>query len=99
LQCFGAIPINERVVVDGNYVSAAGVTAGFDGALTVAALLRGERVAHEIQLYLQYAPEPPFNSGSPETASAEVLAASRAAMAPLIEARRLLIERLGLTSG
>jgi cyclohexyl-isocyanide hydratase len=99
LQCFGAIPINERVVVDGTYVSAAGVTAGFDGALTVAALLRGERVAREIQLYLQYAPEPPFDSGSPETASAEVLAANRAAMAPLIEARRLLIERLGLTSG
>ena len=61
---------NERVVIDGNLVSAAGVTAGIDGALRVAALLRGDAAAHAIQLYLQYAPEPPFDSGTPETAPA-----------------------------
>jgi cyclohexyl-isocyanide hydratase len=56
--------------VDGNLVCAAGVTSGLDGALTVAAMLRGEAAAEAIQLYMQYAPEPPFNTGSPETAQA-----------------------------
>jgi hypothetical protein len=46
----------------------AGVTAGIDGALRVAAELRGDDAARTIQLYMQYAPEPPFNSGTPETA-------------------------------
>jgi len=62
LKYFGAVPINDRVVIDGNLVTAAGVTAGIDGALRIASLLRGDRVAQEIQLYIQYAPEPPFNS-------------------------------------
>jgi cyclohexyl-isocyanide hydratase len=75
-------------------VSTAGVTAGYDGALRVAALLRGDRVAQEIQLYLQYSPEPPFNSGNPETAPPEVLNASRAAMADLIKERFAIITRI-----
>jgi len=99
LKCFGAIPVNERVVIDGSYVSTAGVTAGFDGAFRVAALLSGEKVARGIQLYLQYAPEPPFNSGTPETASSDVLAANRSAMADLLEKRRVIIERITLHSG
>ena len=94
LKLFGAIPVNERVVIDGNYLSTAGVTAGYDGALRVAALLCGDRVAQEIQLYLQYAPQPPFNCGTPETAQPAILAANRAAMANLIEQRRLIIERI-----
>ena len=65
LPLFGAIPLNERVVVDGSYVSAAGVTAGIDGALRLAAELRGDNSARLIQLYTAYAPEPPFNSGTP----------------------------------
>src|SRR5690242_6093026 len=73
LPIFGAIPVNERVVEDGNMVFAAGVTSGIDGALRVAAKLRGDEVAQGIQLYMQYAPEPPFNSGTPETAPARVL--------------------------
>src|ERR1700677_2652986 len=77
LPYFGAIPVNQRVVVDGDMVFAAGVTAGIDGALTVAAALRGDEVAQTIQLSMQYAPEPPFNSGTPETAPAAVLAAAR----------------------
>ena len=59
LPYFGATPVDERVVVDGNLVCAAGVTAGIDGALRVAAMLRGDEVAETIQLYMQYAPEPP----------------------------------------
>lgn len=73
LPIFGAIPVNERVVIDGNMIFAAGVTAGIDGALRVAADLRGDEVAQSIQLYMQYAPEPPFNSGTPETAPAAIL--------------------------
>jgi cyclohexyl-isocyanide hydratase len=60
LPYFGALPSDERVVVDGNLVCAAGVTAGIDGALLVAAMLRGEEAAKAIQLYMQYVPEPPY---------------------------------------
>ena len=87
LNYFGATPSNERVVIDGKLVSAAGVTAGIDGALRVAALLCGERKAQEIQLYLQYAPEPPFDTGSVTTAPKEVVQAVRAAYQPLTDAR------------
>jgi cyclohexyl-isocyanide hydratase len=94
LGYFGAIPIHERVVIDGNFVSAAGVTAGFDGALTVASLLRGERTAEEIQLALEYAPEPPFDSGSPDTAPPEVLEAARAALRDVTAARLEIAKRV-----
>jgi cyclohexyl-isocyanide hydratase len=75
LHYFGAKPTNARVVVDGNLVSAAGVTAGIDGALTMAALLCGEQTAQEIQLSIEYAPEPPYTSGTPASARREVLEA------------------------
>jgi cyclohexyl-isocyanide hydratase len=88
LQYFGATPVNERVVIDGNIVTAAGVTAGIDGALRLAAMLRGERAAQEIQLDIQYAPEPPFNAGSPQTAPSEVVQAVKERYRPLTEARR-----------
>jgi cyclohexyl-isocyanide hydratase len=68
LKHFGAVPTDSRVVVDGKLLSAAGVTAGLDGALRLAALLCGESVAQQIQLGMEYAPEPPFNSGTPKTA-------------------------------
>jgi hypothetical protein len=67
------------VVIGGKVVSAAGVTAGFDGVLRVAALLCGERKAQEIQLHIQYAPEPPFNSGSVNMAARQVAQTVRAA--------------------
>jgi cyclohexyl-isocyanide hydratase len=72
LPLFGAIPVNQRVVLDGNWVFAAGVTAGIDGALRLAAQLRGDDAARAIQLYMVYAPEPPFDSGTPETAPAAI---------------------------
>ncbi|MGB7224278.1 MAG: DJ-1/PfpI family protein, partial [Bradyrhizobium sp.] len=77
LPFFGAIPVNERVVMDGNWVFAAGVTAGIDGALRLAAILRGDEVAQAIQLYMAYAPEPPFDSGTPETAPPAITAQVR----------------------
>jgi cyclohexyl-isocyanide hydratase len=75
LHHYGAIPTKARVVVDGNYISTAGVTAGLDGSLKIASILRGDEVAQEIQLEIEYAPDPPFNSGTPETARPEVIQA------------------------
>lgn len=101
LPYFGAIPVDERVVVDGNLISAAGVTAGIDGALKVAALLRGDLAAQRIQLAIQYSPEPPFHAGTPRTAPPEVLKAVKASLRSLGEARevtaRRIAERLGIT--
>ncbi|MBV8970012.1 MAG: DJ-1/PfpI family protein [Verrucomicrobia bacterium] len=94
LNYFGATPTNERVVFDGKLVSAAGVTAGIDGALRVAALLYGERKAQEIQLDIQYAPEPPFNSGSVNTAPKEVVQTVRAAYQSLTDARLVTARRI-----
>jgi cyclohexyl-isocyanide hydratase len=103
LSYFGAIPVDERVVVDGNLVSAAGVTAGIDGALRVAELLCGTQKAQEIQLEIQYAPDPPFNSGSVSTAPPEVVAAVRSAYQPLTDARlvtaRRISRKLGIEDG
>ena len=87
LPLFGADPVDERVVVDGDWIFAAGVTSGIDGALRLAADMCGDAVAQRIQLYMAYAPEPPFNSGTPKTAPAEVLAAARAASADLTARR------------
>jgi cyclohexyl-isocyanide hydratase len=102
LPFFGAIPVNERVVVDGGMVFAAGVTAGIDGALRVAAELRGDEAAQSIQLYMQYAPEPPFNSGTPETAPAAILEGARRAVKAITEQReitaRRVAARLGITA-
>ena len=73
LTLFGAIPDPGRVVRDGNIITGGGVTAGIDFALTVSAEIAGPTVAQTIQLLLEYAPAPPFNSGSPETAPPEVM--------------------------
>lgn len=101
LPLFGAIPVNQRVVVDGSFVSAAGVTSGIDGALRVAAMLRGDEAAQTIQLAIEYAPEPPFVSGTPETAPAAVLASARQAVRAITAQReqtaRRVAQRLGVT--
>jgi cyclohexyl-isocyanide hydratase len=75
LHYYGAIPTKARVVVDANFISTAGVTAGLDGSLKIASILRGDEVAEEIQLEIEYAPDPPFHSGTPETARPEVIQA------------------------
>src|SRR5207237_1774444 len=68
LADFGAVPVRERVVIDRNRATGGGVTAGIDFGLRLAAELRGEQDAREIQLLLEYDPEPPFRSGSPRDA-------------------------------
>ena len=99
LPFFGAIPVNERVVVDGTWVFAAGVTAGIDGALRLAAELRGDEAAQAIQLHMVYAPEPPFNSGTPETAPAAVLAQARQAVAAITQQREATARRVATRLG
>ncbi len=99
LPFFGAIPVNERVVVDGNWVFAAGVTAGIDGALRLAAELRGEAAAQTIQLHMVYAPEPPFNSGTPETAPAAILAAAKQAVQRMTTQREATARRIATRLG
>ncbi len=74
----GAEPSAERVVFDGKIVTAAGVSAGIDMALALAARVAGERTAQAIQLGIEYDPQPPFDAGSPRKAPAEVVQAARA---------------------
>lgn len=88
LKDFGATPVAERVVRDRNRISGGGVTAGIDFGLTVAAELAGEEVAKSIQLVLEYDPQPPFDSGSPEKAGAERVRRIYERMAPLLQSRR-----------
>ncbi len=68
LAAFGCEPVNERVVVDGNVITGAGVTAGIDFALTVAGEILGTEAARKIQLGMEYDPKPPYDAGSPERA-------------------------------
>jgi cyclohexyl-isocyanide hydratase len=99
LRPLGAVPISEKVVVDGNVVTGAGVTSGIDFALKLAAILESEKVAREIQLGIEYDPDPPFQSGSPRTASADVLETMRARLAPLNAKRRETALRVGRRLG
>ena len=81
LKAFGATPVAERVVIDGNVITGGGVTAGIDFALTVAAEAFGADLAKGIQLAIEYDPEPPFDAGSPEGAGEAIVAQARASAA------------------
>jgi transcriptional regulator GlxA family with amidase domain len=78
LARLGAQPVNERVVFDGKLVTAAGVSAGIDMALALAANVAGDEVAQAIQLGIEYDPQPPFDAGSPRTAPAQIVELLRA---------------------
>jgi cyclohexyl-isocyanide hydratase len=99
LPFYGAIPTKARVVVDGNLASAAGVTAGLDGALVIASLLRGEEIAQQIQLSIQYAPQPVFQSGTPDTAPPDVLGAFNESHRPIAASREAQARRFAETHG
>jgi transcriptional regulator GlxA family with amidase domain len=79
---------SARVVRDGNCFTGGGVTAGIDFALTVVAEIAGAQVAQGIQLAIEYAPAPPFDAGSPETAPPTVLEKARAQAQQLLPERR-----------
>ncbi|HDR9200453.1 dimethylglycine dehydrogenase [Burkholderia vietnamiensis] len=92
LEPLGAVPVRERVVRDGNLITGGGVTAGIDFALTIAAELAGVEEAQSIQLALEYAPAPPFDAGSPDTAPASVLERVTQRSAAGLEKRRQTID-------
>ncbi|MFF3323845.1 DJ-1/PfpI family protein [Streptomyces sp. NPDC002889] len=70
----GAEPTGERVVFDGKYVTAAGVSSGIDMALHLLGRIGGDAVAQTIQLLTEYDPQPPYDAGSPDKAPAEIVA-------------------------
>jgi cyclohexyl-isocyanide hydratase len=95
LALLGAEPVKARVVVDGNTMTGAGVSAGLDFALALAAELHGREAAERIQLMIEYDPAPPFQAGAPEKAPAATLAALRQATAELTQKRAEVAARIG----
>src|ERR1044072_4591992 len=75
----GATPSNERWVIDRNRATGGGVTAGIDFGLAVLAHIAGPELARVVQLALEYSPQPPFRSGTPQEATPQTLATLRAA--------------------
>lgn len=96
LQLFGATAVQQRVVRDRNRITCAGVTAGIDLSLTLAAELFGEPVAQAIQLAIEYDPAPPFDCGSPHKAPESVRTAVSAASMSALAQRRSIVERITL---
>ncbi|MBL8537822.1 MAG: DJ-1/PfpI family protein [Hyphomonadaceae bacterium] len=94
LAAFGAVPDSARVVHDGGAFTGGGVTAGIDIALRIVADIAGAGTAKEIELMLEYAPEPPFGCGRPESAEPATVAAVRERFAAFAAERRSAIERL-----
>ncbi len=87
LELFGATHDPARVARDGNIITGGGVTAGIDFAFTVLAEIAGEDFAQTVQLGLEYAPAPPFDSGHPSTASADIRQRFDAVRAKMMEQR------------
>ncbi|MEU9000404.1 DJ-1/PfpI family protein [Streptomyces sp. NPDC048551] len=79
LPAFGARPTGERVVYDGKYVTAAGVSSGIDMGLGLLGKIAGDEYAQTVQLMCEYDPQPPYDAGSPEKAPAAIVARLRAA--------------------
>jgi len=90
---FGAVPTRARVVTDGRLITGGGVTAGIDFALTVIAELAGPELAAAIELGLEYDPQPPFGTGSPERAGPELVARMQATSAHIQDFRREQVRR------
>jgi len=88
LADFGAEVVAQRVVEDRNRITAGGITAGIDFGLRVAARMRGAEYAQALELTLEYDPQPPFHSGTPETAPAGVVSQMRQMYAPLAASAR-----------
>jgi cyclohexyl-isocyanide hydratase len=93
LPAFGAIPVQERVVVDGNTITGGGVTAGIDFALRVAAEVAGEEVARAIQLGIEYDPQPPFDSGHPRSADPKLVETAKTKAAARQNERRAQVDK------
>jgi cyclohexyl-isocyanide hydratase len=94
LAAFDAIPVHERVVIDRNRITGAGVSAGIDLALVIAAELYDQATSQEIQLAIEYDPAPPFTAGSPVHASRDIRAAFLHHSATALAERRTITERI-----
>jgi cyclohexyl-isocyanide hydratase len=94
LTAFGVTPDESRVVRDGNAITGGGVTAGIDIALSIVNDLAGAKAAQMVQLMIEYAPAPPFNSGRPETAPQEIVDEVRNRFAAFATARKQAIEKM-----
>lgn len=81
LSRFGARPVSKRIVIDGKVMTSAGVSAGIDMALTLAEKVYNQQVAETVQLGIEYDPAPPFDAGSPQKASREIVSALRTKLA------------------
>ncbi|MBR0662372.1 DJ-1/PfpI family protein [Neoroseomonas oryzicola] len=99
LAALGAEPVHARWVRDGRVVTGGGVTAGIDFALALVADLLSPEAAQAIQLQIEYAPAPPFEAGSPETAPAQVLATAKARGAGMRADREALVARVAARLG
>jgi len=94
LRDFGAEPVTERVVVDRNRVTGAGVTAGIDFALTLTSLLRDEEYAKTVQLMMEYDPKPPYSSGNPNDASPQSVDLLKAMADPFLQDIKASVKRI-----
>lgn len=103
LPLFGAEPVQARTVIDRNRATGGGVTAGIDFALTLMARIAGDDAARAVQLALEYDPAPPFDSGSPAKAGAELVDVYTARANRLAPSRRTDLiaaaQRLGFQAG
>ncbi len=93
LAYFGAVPVSERVVIDRDRATGAGVTSGIDFALTPAACLFGEERAKRAQLAMEYDPKPPFAGGTPASAGPQLVESLRAANAAFQNEREAVARR------
>lgn len=96
LEKFGAVPVQERVVIDRNRVTGAGVTAGIDFALKLTSLLQDESYAKTVQLMMEYDPQPPFNAGNPQVADGQSVKLLESMAGPFLEDIDAAVSRLGL---
>ena len=94
LADFGAVPVDARIVEDGRLITAGGVTSGIDFGLLVVARLIGQAEAETVQLILEYAPAPPFRSGTPAEASPDILAGAKERLAASRAVRETIVARL-----
>lgn len=99
LALFGVQAVPERVVVDGNRITGAGVTSGLDFAFTVLATLRGEEPARALQLMMEYDPAPPFQSGHPRVAAAELVEKVRTSSREMLQRRMEVSKRVAKKRG
>jgi cyclohexyl-isocyanide hydratase len=99
LKSFGAEPVAERVVTDGNVITGGGVTAGIDFGLAIAGAAFGRKVAEAIQLSIEYDPHPPFDAGSPRTAEPALVKDVSARSAARQQERLAIVQRAAARIG